>query len=147
MTKLTDLTELTDIAPGDLLHVVDISDNAQNAAGSSKKVKVSSLLTTSHSKMQIVATRGCISNNRISDATYTRMESRKKYYFGSQPVTQLRVAHSGIYLLSGGSGEVSLGNDCNFEAGIEVDSRWQAVFRYGRGARVFCPSSMAAPRR
>lgn len=137
MTKLTDLTELTDIATNDFVHVVDVSDTSQNAAGSSKKVKITNLLTTSHGKMQIVATRGAIANNRITDASYNRMESRKKYFLGCQPVSQIRVAHAGIVLLGAGGGEVSINNDCSFEAGVEVDTpSASSIPIWTRGARI-----------
>jgi hypothetical protein len=43
MAKLTDKTALTDPASGDLIHVVDVSDTSENAAGSSKKVAISDL--------------------------------------------------------------------------------------------------------
>lgn len=137
MTKLTDLTEFSDIASNDLVHVVDVSDTSQSAGGSSKKIKVANLLATSHSKLQIVATRGGISNNRLTDTNYNRMESRKKYYLGCQPVSQIRVAHAGIVLLGAGGGEVSMNNDCSFEAGIEVDTPVaSSIPVWTRGARI-----------
>jgi len=43
MAKITDKTALTSPASGDLLHIVDVSDTTDNAAGSSKKIALSDL--------------------------------------------------------------------------------------------------------
>ena len=42
--KLTDRTALTSIAPGDLLHVVDVSDTTDSAQGTSKKITQDNLI-------------------------------------------------------------------------------------------------------
>lgn len=46
-SRITDLSELTDgnVATGDFLEIVDVSDTTDNAAGSSRKVQVNSLRT------------------------------------------------------------------------------------------------------
>lgn len=46
-SRITDLTELTDgnVASGDFVECVDVSDTTDNAAGSSRKCKVASLET------------------------------------------------------------------------------------------------------
>ena len=46
MPKLTDLTNvLVTTAPGDLLHIVDVSDPTDDPAGSSKKITVGNLIS------------------------------------------------------------------------------------------------------
>ena len=45
--KLTDRTTLTSIAPGDLLHVVDVSDTTDSAQGTSKKITQDNLIPDS----------------------------------------------------------------------------------------------------
>lgn len=45
--KLTDRTELTSTATGDLVHVVDVSDTTDSADGTSKKVQLSNLIPNS----------------------------------------------------------------------------------------------------
>jgi hypothetical protein len=49
-SRITDLTELTDgnVAAGDLVECVDVSDTTDNAAGSSRKCTVASLETAIH---------------------------------------------------------------------------------------------------
>lgn len=49
-SRITDLTELTDgnVATGDFLPIVDVSDTTDNAAGSSRKVTVQSLESRIH---------------------------------------------------------------------------------------------------
>ena len=37
-TKVTDLTEVTTVASGDFLYVVDVSDTTDSSAGSSRKI-------------------------------------------------------------------------------------------------------------
>jgi hypothetical protein len=44
--KLTDKNQLADVASDDLLHVVDVSDTASSAAGTSKKLQASYLIDT-----------------------------------------------------------------------------------------------------
>lgn len=46
MTILTDKGALTTPAEGDFLHIVDVSDTTDNAAGSSKKITLTNLLTS-----------------------------------------------------------------------------------------------------
>ena len=41
--KLTDLDEIVEIADGDVLHIVDVSDTEQDPAGSSKKISIAQL--------------------------------------------------------------------------------------------------------
>ena len=47
MTILTDKTELTAPATGDFLHIVDVSDTTDNAAGTSKKITTANLAKSS----------------------------------------------------------------------------------------------------
>ncbi len=129
--KLTDLTELTALAPNDVIHVVDVSDTSQNAAGSSKKVKLANLGAAAPSRPQIVATRGTIPNGRYQNATNTRLECRKKVYLGRQDVNHLRLAFGGFYNTS--AGEANLGNDVTYEAALELDTPATYQRAYTRG--------------
>lgn len=45
--KITDLSALTSVATGDFVHIVDISDTTDDAAGSSKKITIANLTALS----------------------------------------------------------------------------------------------------
>lgn len=47
MSKVTDYTELTTVAPDDLLMVVDVHDSTMSAQGTTKKIKVSNAIGSS----------------------------------------------------------------------------------------------------
>lgn len=70
--RLTDKTELNDgIAVSDLVHLVDVSDTTDNAAGSSKKVQLGNLLK----KISFVSILGCLVYRTGSSTNISAIQS------------------------------------------------------------------------
>lgn len=77
MAKLTDKTAASDIATGDLFHMVDVSDTSSSPEGTSKKLAFSTIVTAGSEVWQDLPT----SNTETLSANKTLTEVFEQWHF------------------------------------------------------------------
>ena len=77
-TKVTDLTEVTTVASGDFLYVVDVSDTTDSSAGSSRKITQTNLVAAGFETTSLGVTGLTVSELIRTNAGGTALESSGK---------------------------------------------------------------------
>lgn len=86
--RLTDKSELTDgVTVADVMHVVDVSDTTDNAAGSSKKVQLGNLLK----KLTFIPILGCLVYRTGSSTNVSAIQSGDWVFYMSTANDRLTI--------------------------------------------------------
>lgn len=124
--RVTDLTQIPDVADGDTLHIVDVSNTDDYATGSSRKITIAQIKTAvglqahlddtdnPHEVTKTQVGLGNVDNTSdankpISDATQTALDAKADLVGGKIPTSQIpAIALTDVYVVADETEQLAL---------------------------------------